>query len=31
MACEIFLFCIVNRRPLPYNLVKGGHRAKNGQ
>lgn len=28
MACEIFLFCIVNLRPLPYNLVKGGHRAE---
>ena len=28
MACEIFLFCIVNRRTLPYNFVKGGHRAE---
>ena len=28
MACEIFLFCIVNRRTLSYNFVKGEHRAE---
>lgn len=28
MACEIFLFCIVNRRTLSYNFVKGGNDMK---
>ena len=28
MVCEIFCFCIVNRRTLSYNLGKGGHRAE---